>query len=108
MSGSGAESRRESCQGIARIRCSPPQCRLEYFRPFSYRGFHSLGGPLHRLCPSCSQKRLSRRSLIELIPTLPGTLVIASHYLDLTFDPCDRAIVLGGGRVACGPARRAG
>jgi energy-coupling factor transporter ATP-binding protein EcfA2 len=45
---------------------------------------------------------LSRRSLIELIPTLPGTLVIASHDLDLTFDPCDRAIVLDGGRVACG------
>jgi len=36
-------------QGVARIRCSNPECRLEYFRPFSCRGFH--------LCPSCSQKR---------------------------------------------------
>jgi hypothetical protein len=36
-------------QGVARIRCSNPECRHEYFRPFSCRGFH--------LCPSCSQKR---------------------------------------------------
>lgn len=36
-------------KGIARIRCSNPDCRFEFFRPFSCRGFH--------LCPSCSQKR---------------------------------------------------
>ena len=36
-------------QGLARIRCSNPDCHHEYFRPFSCRGFH--------LCPSCSQKR---------------------------------------------------
>jgi len=36
-------------QGVARIRCSNSDCRHEYFRPFSCRGFH--------LCPSCSQKR---------------------------------------------------
>lgn len=36
-------------QGVARIRCSNPECHHEYFRPFSCRGFH--------LCPSCSQKR---------------------------------------------------
>jgi cobalt/nickel transport system ATP-binding protein len=37
----------------------------------------------------------------ELVPTLPGTLVIASHDLDLVLDLCDRVILLGGGRVAC-------
>jgi len=36
-------------QGLARIRCSNPECRQEYFRPFSCKGFY--------LCPSCSQKR---------------------------------------------------
>lgn len=43
----------ESCgdytKGIARIQCCNPECRLEYFRPFSCKGFY--------LCPSCSQKR---------------------------------------------------
>jgi hypothetical protein len=34
-------------KGIARIQCTNPHCRVEYFRPFSV--FH--------LCPSCSQKR---------------------------------------------------
>jgi hypothetical protein len=36
-------------QGLARIRCSNPGCRHEYFRPFSCKSFF--------LCPSCSQKR---------------------------------------------------
>ena len=36
-------------RGIARIQCTNPDCRLEYFRPFSCSVFH--------LCPSCSQKR---------------------------------------------------
>ena len=55
--------------------------------------------------PSSGLDPAARRSLIELIPTLPGTLLIASHDLDLILDLCDRAIVLGGGRVACdGPA----
>ncbi len=36
-------------QGVARIRCPNPECRHEYFRPFSCKGFF--------LCPSCSQKR---------------------------------------------------
>jgi hypothetical protein len=43
----------ESCgdytKGIARIQCSNPSCRFEYFRPFSCKSFY--------LCPSCSQKR---------------------------------------------------
>ncbi len=36
-------------QGVARIRCSNPECRHEYFRPFSCKSFF--------LCPSYSQKR---------------------------------------------------
>jgi hypothetical protein len=36
-------------QGVARIQCTNPECRNEFFRPFSCKGFH--------LCPSCSQKR---------------------------------------------------
>jgi hypothetical protein len=36
-------------QGLARIRCSNPECRQEYFRLFSCKGFY--------LCPSCSQER---------------------------------------------------
>jgi hypothetical protein len=52
-------------KGIARIQCSNPDCRLEYFRPFSCKGFY--------LCPSCSQKRtllfaeyLDEQLLLEL------------------------------------------
>jgi hypothetical protein len=36
-------------KGVARIRCTNPDCRAEYFCPFSCKVFH--------LCPSCSQKR---------------------------------------------------
>ena len=36
-------------QGIARIQCTNPDCKYEYFRPFSCKGFY--------FCPSCSQKR---------------------------------------------------
>lgn len=36
-------------QGVARIQCTNPDCREEFFRPFSCKGFY--------LCPSCSQKR---------------------------------------------------
>ncbi len=36
-------------QGVARIQCTNPDCKYEYFRPFSCKGFY--------FCPSCSQKR---------------------------------------------------
>jgi hypothetical protein len=36
-------------QGIARIQCTNPDCKHEYFRPFSCKAFY--------FCPSCSQKR---------------------------------------------------
>jgi len=42
-------SRGDYRQGVARFRCTNPDCRHEYFRPFSCKGFF--------LCPSCSQKR---------------------------------------------------
>jgi hypothetical protein len=36
-------------QGVARIQCTNPECKYEYFRPFSCKSFY--------FCPSCSQKR---------------------------------------------------
>jgi hypothetical protein len=36
-------------RGVARIQCTNPDCRFEYFRPFSCKSFY--------FCPSCSQKR---------------------------------------------------
>jgi len=36
-------------QGVARIQCTNPECRFEYFRPFPCKSFY--------FCPSCSQKR---------------------------------------------------
>ncbi|MBE3038044.1 MAG: transposase zinc-binding domain-containing protein, partial [Chloroflexi bacterium] len=36
-------------KGIARIQCTNPDCKADYFRPFSCKVFY--------LCPSCSQKR---------------------------------------------------
>ena len=63
---------------MARIRCTNPRCRAEYFRPFSCSVFH--------LCPSCSQKRtlllgeyINERLLLRLphrqfVFTLPKVL----------------------------------
>ena len=36
-------------RGVARIQCTNPECKFEYFRPFSCKSFC--------FCPSCSQKR---------------------------------------------------
>ena len=36
-------------KGVARIQCTNPDCKADYFRPSSCKVFH--------LCPSCSQKR---------------------------------------------------
>lgn len=46
-------------KGVARIRCTDPDCGHDHFRPFSCKGFY--------LCPSCSQKR---------------TLLVAEHLTD--------------------------
>jgi hypothetical protein len=37
-------------EGVARIKCANPDCKYEYFRPFSCKQWY--------LCPSCHQKRL--------------------------------------------------
>lgn len=104
LSGSGVYSRRGSCQGVARIHCSNPDCRSEYFRPFSCRGFHPSGGPLHRLCPSCSQKRallfaeyLDEHLLFALphrqfVFTLPKALRIFLRYDQRLFGQISRLI----------------
>ena len=44
-------------QGIARIQCTNPECKEEFFRPFSCKGFH--------LCPSFSQKRTLLFALVH-------------------------------------------
>ncbi|HEB11625.1 MAG TPA: hypothetical protein ENI06_10485 [Spirochaetales bacterium] len=44
-------------KGIARIQCTNSECREEFFRPFSCKGFH--------LCPSCSQKRTLLFALVH-------------------------------------------
>jgi cobalt/nickel transport system ATP-binding protein len=50
--------------------------------------------------PSAGLDPASRRDLMGLIPTIPGTVIVASHDLDLVIDVCTRVIVIGGGRVA--------
>jgi hypothetical protein len=96
LSGSGVYSRRGSWQGLARIRCSNPECRYEYFRPFSCRGFH--------LCPSCSQKRsllfseyLDEHLLLALphrqfVFTLPNALRVFLRYDQRLFGRISRLI----------------
>jgi hypothetical protein len=83
-------------RGVARIRCSNPECRLEYFRPFSCRGFH--------LCPSCSQKRsllfaeyLDEHLLLALphrqfVFTLPKALRVFLRYDQRLFGQISRLI----------------
>jgi hypothetical protein len=83
-------------RGVARIRCSNPECRHEYFHPFSCRGFH--------LCPSCSQKRsllfaeyLDEQLLLTLphrqfVFTLPKALRVFLRYDQRLFGQISRLI----------------
>jgi hypothetical protein len=83
-------------QGVARIRCTNPDCRFEYFRPFSCRGFY--------LCPSCSQKRsllfaeyLDERLLLALphrqfVFTLPKALRVFLRFDQRLFGQISRLI----------------
>ncbi|GAH24900.1 unnamed protein product, partial [marine sediment metagenome] len=60
-------------QGVARIHCTNPECREEFFRPFSCKGFH--------LYPSCSQKRtllFAEYMSNDLLLRLPHRLVTLS------------------------------
>lgn len=53
-------------KGIARIKCTNPECKHEYFRPFSCKQWY--------LCPSCHQKRvlsLSEHLCNEVLLKLP-------------------------------------
>jgi len=50
-------SRHESRPGVARIRNASSECRHDYFRPLSGKGFGPFGGQPHRLRPSCNPKR---------------------------------------------------
>jgi cobalt/nickel transport system ATP-binding protein len=55
--------------------------------------------------PSAFLDPRGRRELIELVRTLPGTKLIATHDLDLVLDVCPRVLVLDGGKLAAdGPA----
>jgi cobalt/nickel transport system ATP-binding protein len=49
--------------------------------------------------PSSGLDPRSRRALIEFLKTLPQTLLIATHYLDLVLDLCQRALIMDGGRI---------
>jgi cobalt/nickel transport system ATP-binding protein len=57
--------------------------------------------------PSMYLDPRGRRELIQLLHTLGGTRMIASHDLELILQTCDRVLLLDGGRlVADGPARQ--
>lgn len=56
--------------------------------------------------PSMYLDPRGRRELIQLLPTLGGTRLIASHDLELILQTCERVLLLDGGRLmADGPAR---
>lgn len=60
----------------------------------------SMGAPILLLDePSASLDPMSRRGLIELLATLPLTIVVATHDLALVADLLPRTVVLDGGRV---------
>lgn len=57
--------------------------------------------------PSMFLDPRSRRELIGLVRTLPGTKLVATHDLDLVLDTCPRVLVLDAGRLAAdGPAEQ--
>lgn len=49
--------------------------------------------------PSMYLDPRGRRELIGLINALPGTMLIATHDLELVLDTCSRVVILDGGRV---------
>jgi cobalt/nickel transport system ATP-binding protein len=57
--------------------------------------------------PSMFLDPRGRRELIGLLPTLPGSRIVASHDLELILETCQRVLVLDQGRlVADGPAQQ--
>jgi len=83
-------------QGVARIRCTNPECGYDYFRPFSCKGFY--------LCPCCSQKRtllfaehLTEKVLLDLphrqfVFTLPKALRVFFRHDRRLFEEISRLI----------------
>jgi hypothetical protein len=65
-------------QGVARIRCTNPECGHDYFRPFSCKGFY--------LCPSCSRKRtiLFRRASDKGAPAQSAASPVRIHDAEST------------------------
>jgi len=71
-------------KGVARIQCTSPECKSEYFRPFRCKVFH--------MCPFCSQKRtllfgeyVNERLLLrlphrQLVFTFPKVLRVFFRY----------------------------
>ena len=49
--------------------------------------------------PSSGLDPRSRRALINFFKTLPQTMLIATHDLDLVLDLCKRAVIIDGGRI---------
>ncbi len=49
--------------------------------------------------PAANLDPRSRNQLIALLRQLPGTVIIASHDLDLVAQVCDRCLVLDGGKL---------
>ena len=49
--------------------------------------------------PSSGLDPRSRRALIEFLKSLPQTILIATHDLDLVLDLCQRALIMDGGRI---------
>lgn len=67
----------------------------------------SMGAPILLLDePTASLDPVSRRGLIELLASLPLTLVVATHDLAMVDDLLPRTLILDGGRVITdGPSR---
>jgi cobalt/nickel transport system ATP-binding protein len=49
--------------------------------------------------PSMYLDPRGRRELIHLLPTLPGSRIVASHDLEMILETCARVLVLDGGRL---------
>ena len=51
--------------------------------------------------PSVALDPRNRRNLIDIVNSLPGAKLIASHDLDFIYDTCPRTILLSEGRIVC-------
>jgi cobalt/nickel transport system ATP-binding protein len=56
--------------------------------------------------PSANLDPRSRQDLIDVLATIAGTMLVATHDIPLAVELCERAVILAGGRiVADGPCR---